>query len=272
MAHAPARPILSRLACLASSRRRLASSTTGGGLRRGERIRTGTRNPPPPSGAQPSSFSCADTGIHAPSRRDLAPQRDPHRDTRPFPQCPYPPTMPVLNLSKGPPPNPGVVRPGSPARFTSKCRKMSQNVALFHTSAPRLRNLRVKNLTFLAKNRPFWPIFVHSRVRKCRTDRPSVASSPGEPGGGLRRGGPSPAETCRKLAAAGVCFNGCRLRPPRRTTSLRYRRGELRRAEIKEESRANCRAERPNHSRGPRYADGRAHAAATGSPSPGCPS
>ena len=185
----------------------------GGGLRRGERIRTGTRNPPPPSGAQPSSFSCADTGIHAPSRRDLAPRRDPPPRHPPISSMPLSPYHACPEPLEGSPPNPGVVRPGSPARFTSKCRKMSQNVALFHTSAPRLRNLRVKNLTFLAKNRPFWPIFVHSRVRKCRTDRPCVASSPGEPGGGLRRGGPSPAETCRKLAAAGVCFNGCRLRP-----------------------------------------------------------
>ena len=173
-----------------TSRCRLASSTTGGGLRRGERIRTGTRNPPPPSGAQPSSFSCADTGIHAPSRRDLAPRRaPPHRDTRPFPHCPYPPTMPVLNLSKGPP---KTLASCAPVRRpdlrvnVAKCRRMS------HYFAPPLVNpcnLRVENLTIWSNSRPFWPISVHFRVQ---TSRPSPACrcclASTATGQGLRRG------------------------------------------------------------------------------------
>ena len=214
MAHAPARLILSRLACLASSRRRLASSTTGGGLRRGERIRTGTRNLPRHR-ARSLRHSRAQTRESTPPPGETSHHSvTPHRDTRPFPQCPYPPTMPVLNLSKGPPQTPASCAPGVPARSTSKCRKMSQNVALFRPSTRSPLQFTsgeshdlARFPAILAHFRSF-PAFGRSRVRQ------HTAAPP-----------PSPAETCRKLAAAGVCFNGCRLRPPRRTTSLRSRAG-----------------------------------------------
>ena len=90
--------------------------------------------PAPPSGAQPSSFSCADTGIHAPSRRDLAPRRDPPPRHPPISSMPLSPYHACPEPLEGSPQNPGVVRAGPSARFTSKCRKMSQNVALFHPS------------------------------------------------------------------------------------------------------------------------------------------
>ena len=205
MAHAPARPILSRLAGLASSRRRLASSTTGGGLRRGERIRTGTRNPPPPSGAQPSSFSCADTGIHAPSRRDLAPQRDPPPRHPPISSMPLSPYHACPEPLEGSPPNPGVVRPGSPARFTSKCRKMSQNVALFHTSAPRLRNLRVKNLTFLVQKPAILANFRSFSRPQVPHGPPLCGLLPRRAGGRIEERGPIPRRNLSQ-ASGGWCM------------------------------------------------------------------
>ena len=102
-------------------------------------------------------------------------------DTRPSRQRPYPPTMPVEACPEpveGHPRNTRRWRPGPSARFTSKCRKMSQNVALFHTPTRRMSLLRVKNLTFLAKTRPFWPIPVHF----------APVRPPPPRGGGLRRG------------------------------------------------------------------------------------
>ncbi len=68
--------------------------------------------------------------------RALGPRGDPRCDIRPSPERLPTPTMPVEAC---PEPVEGAPRPGAlarraAARFTSKCRKMSQNVALFQPS------------------------------------------------------------------------------------------------------------------------------------------
>ncbi len=128
---------------------------------------TGIHAPsPPPFGPLPTAprqFPCPDTGIHALALRLRA---SPRRDIRPSPQRPQLPIMPVEACPEpvegGLPKHPALV-PGPPARFTSKCRKMSQNVALFRSPTRKLCNLRVKSLTFLAETWPFWPVSVHFR-------------------------------------------------------------------------------------------------------------
>ena len=157
---------------------------------------------PPPHLAP--SFPCPDTGIQtAPSRTDrpLSQHRRRHpRSGRPRPppeaSAPHGPVGEAPaphNATSAPPSNAPISlpcllkdprntrrwRPGPSARFTSKCRKMSpENVALFHTPTRRMSLLRVKNLTFLAKTRPFWPIPVHF----------APVRPPPPRGGGLRRG------------------------------------------------------------------------------------
>ncbi len=124
---------------------------------------------PPPRLAP--SFPCPDTGIHAPCGRTahhgwtlaatpaappapvrpppprgglrwgqpraLGPRGDPRCDIRPSPQPLPTPTMAVEAcpepVEEGPR-DPAQWRPAPPARFTSECRKMSQNVALFRPS------------------------------------------------------------------------------------------------------------------------------------------
>ena len=61
-------------------------------------------------------------------------------------------------------------RAGPPARFTSKCPRMS------HYFAPPLVNplhLRVRNLTFWADFRPFWPISVQFRLTRRHPHAPN---------------------------------------------------------------------------------------------------
>ena len=152
-----------------------------------------------PSAPLPS-FSCPDTGTHAPGDRtaDYAPTSPPsvilvprhgnprlprpdrrHYMCEPRPRHqPLPPTPPTpLTCSLRPVeacPEPVEGRPettwrrraAAPSRFTSKCRKMSQNVALFRPSTRKLASLRVENLTIWADSRPFWPISVHFLIRR----------------------------------------------------------------------------------------------------------
>ena len=47
----------------------------------------------------------------------------------------------------------GLPRPAPPARFTSKCRKMSQNVALFHTPTRRMAHFTSKKPHVFGQNR-----------------------------------------------------------------------------------------------------------------------
>ena len=58
-----------------------------------------------------------------------------------------------------PPRNPASWRRGAPARFTSKCRKMSQNVALFHTPTRRMAHFTSKKPHVFDQNRAFWARF-----------------------------------------------------------------------------------------------------------------
>ena len=65
----------------------------------------------------------------------------------------------------------------------AKCRRMSH---YFNAFTRKSRDLRVKNLTFLTKNRPFPTIFVHFRVRRA----PSSILPPCEEEAGRGRGFP----------------------------------------------------------------------------------
>ena len=69
-------------------------------------------------------------------------------------------------------------RPGPPVRFTSKCRKMSQNVALFHTPTRRMTHFTSKKPHVFGQKPA---ILAHSR-----SFRSSSASSPVCGGGGRR--------------------------------------------------------------------------------------
>ena len=79
------------------------------------------------------------------------------------------------------------------ARFTSKCRKMSQNVALFRPPLVNPCNLRVENLTIWADSRPFSPISVHFRLtrRHSRAQTPVILVP--------RHGNPCPARAALPL-------------------------------------------------------------------------
>ena len=114
---------------LASSTDRLASSPQG-------RIEEG---PPAPR-------------RHAPSATTPAP---PPNTLQPLP-CLSAPVLslskPVLSLSKGGRLKPHALAPGRPARFTSKCRKMSQNVALFHTPTRRMSHFTSKKPHVFGRN------------------------------------------------------------------------------------------------------------------------
>ena len=174
-------------------RRRLASSPNGGGLRWGERRTLGLRKwrgqrVHGAIGASPRHARAPTRASIPHPRRRLAsaPPRTVIPVRRHGNPCPLlsgcarapcatsapPPNAsialpcllkPVLSPSKGGFRNTRRSRPGPPAPFTSKCRKMSQNVALFRSPTRKLCNLRVKNLTFLAETWPFWPISVHFR-------------------------------------------------------------------------------------------------------------
>ncbi len=120
-------------------------------------------------------------------RRGPPPPSAPHCDIRPFLQRPHPPTIPPKPRRRA--------RRGASARFTSKCPRMSH---YFAPSTRKLQSLRVENLTIWVETRPFWPISVHflrSDTHVCDNTR-------------SRRRHPPP-KACRKVAAAGVCFNGC---------------------------------------------------------------
>ncbi len=102
--------------------------------------------------------------------------RPPRRDIRRFPQTP-----PPLSLSWSPSVPPATGKPS--ARFTSKCRKMSQNVALFHTPTRRMTHFTSKKPHVFGQNPAILP---HSRS----FPRPRVvwAASPGmESGHGFGR-------------------------------------------------------------------------------------
>ena len=83
----------------------------------------------------------------------------PDAPTAPSPAMPNPPTKPVLSPSKGTPnARAPARRPAS--RFTSKCRKMSQNVALFHTPTRRMAYFTSKKPHVFS---PFPAILAHFR-------------------------------------------------------------------------------------------------------------
>ena len=117
----------------ADPRRRLASSPTGGGLRWGGRPALPRHPPLPPTPPNP---------YHALLKPALSPSK------------------PALSLSKGDTRTTRRWRAGSPARFTSKCRKMSQNVALFHTPTRRMPHFTSKKPHDLG---PFPAISAHFR-------------------------------------------------------------------------------------------------------------
>ena len=106
-------------------------------------------------------------------------RRVPRRDTRPSPQRPSSPTMPVEAcpdpveacpepveacpepVEGGGPKPPGAGAPGRRPDLrvnVPKCPRMSH---YFAPSTRKLCNLRVRNLTFWAHFRPFWPISGH---------------------------------------------------------------------------------------------------------------
>ena len=143
------------------------------------RARPSPRHPPlqpPPFGLLPTSRRHS----RAPTRESMPlPARIAHYGEAPGATSAPPSNAPIsLPCLLKDPRNTRRWRPGPSARFTSKCRKMSQNVALFHTPTRRMSLLRVKNLTFLAKTRPFWSISVHF----------APVRPPPPRGGGLRRG------------------------------------------------------------------------------------
>ena len=116
-----------------------------------DRRHTDVRAPAP-------SFSCSTREPTRPSTHRRARPAPPRYDIRPSPRCPYPPTIPVVALSNAPR-NPASWRRGAPARFTSKCRKMSQNVALFHTPTRRMAYFTSKKPHVFDQNRAFWARF-----------------------------------------------------------------------------------------------------------------
>ena len=90
------------------------------------------------------------------------------RHGNPRPLAERPPTMPLAPAATPtPPPNPsqplpcllsapettGLPRPALPPRLTSKCRKMSQNVALFHTPTRRMSDFTSKKPHVFGQNR-----------------------------------------------------------------------------------------------------------------------
>ena len=138
--------------------------------------------PPPPSGLLPRGG-----GLGWGQPRALGPRGDPRATSAPPPNASQPlpwPSKPVLSPSK-----PALSRlkgPRDPARWragprpdlrvnVAKCRRMS------HYFAPPLVNpcnLRVKNLTFWAHFRPFWPISVHFRLTRRHSRAPIRESTP----------------------------------------------------------------------------------------------
>ena len=123
-----------------------------------------------PTGAPIPSFPCAPPPRHSRARHGNTHDRR-HTDGRVRPLLattsapPHDAPIPLPYLlwpCRMPPRNPASWRRGAPARFTSKCRKMSQNVALFHTPTRRMAHFTSKNLTFLTKTGPFCPVSVHS--------------------------------------------------------------------------------------------------------------
>ena len=81
---------------------------------------------------------------HAPSATTPAP---PPNTLQPLPCL----SKPVLSLSRATR-NHLALSPGPPARFTSECRKMSQNVALFHTPTRRMPHFTSKKPHVFGRN------------------------------------------------------------------------------------------------------------------------
>ena len=107
--------------------------------------------PPPPK--PPPSFPCPDTGIHAPCARTA------HYDEAPR-HSPLPPTPPPpYHACRTPPEITWRWRAGSAPRFTSKCRKMSQNVARFHTPTRRMAHFTSKKPHVFCRNPAIWAHF-----------------------------------------------------------------------------------------------------------------
>ena len=132
-----------------------------------------------------------------PNRQPRARQRaptPPATPTAPSPGTLSPPTMPVWELSKpalspskpvlspskGGPRTPARRPAAPPARFTSKCRKMTQNVALFHTPTRRMSYFTSKKPHVFSPFSVILAIFVQSCVR---------AAEGGPPDGGERSAG-----------------------------------------------------------------------------------
>ncbi len=89
---------------------------------------------------------------HAPSATTPAPPPNaPPTPTMLVGPCPEP-VGACRSLSKGGRLKPHALAPGRPARFTSKCRKMSQNVALFHTPTRRMSHFTSKKPHVFGRN------------------------------------------------------------------------------------------------------------------------
>ena len=100
--------------------------------------------------------------------RALEPRHAPAAPAAPSANTPSPPTMPVWEPSKPVlSPSKGARRPRTPARwpadpparFTSKCRKMSQNVALFHTPTRRMARFTSKKPHVFSRFSVIWAHF-----------------------------------------------------------------------------------------------------------------
>ena len=98
---------------------------------------------------QRSSSRVAQRPPRAPlSRRSRAPTRE----STPLTSAPHPYVPVPLSCSSRPVEAPWRRRPGPLARFTSKCRKMSQNVALFHTPTRRMPHFTSKKPHVFGRN------------------------------------------------------------------------------------------------------------------------
>ena len=110
----------------------------------------------------PSVILVLDTGIHAPLRPDRPLHaRAPPPTSAPPPDAPIPLTCFVEARRRTPRNHLAPAPQGRRLDLrvnVAKCRKMSH---FFRPPLGDCRTLRVRNLTFLAKTRPFWPISVH---------------------------------------------------------------------------------------------------------------
>ena len=78
--------------------------------------------------------------------------RAPTRESTPLTSAPHPYVPVPLSCSSRPVEAPRRRRPGPLARFTSKCRKMSQNVALFQTPTRRMPHFTSKKPHVFGRN------------------------------------------------------------------------------------------------------------------------